>query len=73
MLSRDIPSLKNRETYYIVDPEKTKDNCDPSNTFAPKVMFVTSPDKGHWGGGKREGVWTVFSRFIQLGLETNSI
>ena len=44
-----IPSLLSPETYYIVDPGKTKDNCDPATTFLPKVIIVASPDDRHWG------------------------
>ena len=68
--------------YYVVDPGKTKDNCDPSNNYNGKVIIVTSPDKRHWGGGDflKEGgiflfypVWTLHEilaakRFFGLSL-----
>ena len=36
-------------TYYIVDPGKTKDDCNPPDNFQGKVIIVASPDEGHWG------------------------
>jgi hypothetical protein len=36
-------------TYYVVDPGKTKDSCDPSQDFIGKVIIVASPDGRHWG------------------------
>ena len=35
--------------YYVVDPGKTRDDCDPPNEFLGKVIIVASPDEGHWG------------------------
>ena len=59
-----IPSLLSPETYYIVDPGKTKDNCDPATTFLPKVIIVASPDDRHWGESEfrkmRDGVGGFF-------------
>ncbi len=48
--ARQIPSLKLPSSYYIVDPGRTKDDCVPTDNFQPKVILVTSPDSGHWGG-----------------------
>jgi hypothetical protein len=45
----NIASLNSESTYYVVDPGKTKDSCDPSSTFEAKVMIVASPDSRHWG------------------------
>jgi hypothetical protein len=45
-----VPSLRLRSTYYIVDPGKTKDSCDPDASFEPSVIIVASPDDRHWGG-----------------------
>jgi hypothetical protein len=45
-----IPSLRQSSTYYIVDPGKTKDNCDPDASFRPSVIVVAAPDERHWGG-----------------------
>ena len=39
-----IPSLKCPDTYYIVDPGRSKDNCDPPANFQAKVILVPSPD-----------------------------
>jgi hypothetical protein len=50
----EIFSLRDQLTYYIVDPGKTKNSCNPSNTFAPKVILVTSPDVRHWGESEFE-------------------
>ena len=54
----DIPSLKLKSTYYVVDPGETKESCDPGAKFKSRVIIVTSPDEKHWGGGefiKRRG------------------
>ena len=48
----DIPSLKVESTYYVVDPGKTKESCDPDERFKPRVIIVASPDERHWGGGE---------------------
>jgi hypothetical protein len=40
---------KDPTVYYIVDPGKTKNSCDPPTRFRPKVIIVTSPDSRHWG------------------------
>jgi hypothetical protein len=37
-------------TYYVVDPGRTKDNCNLADNFKGKVIIVASPDDGHWGG-----------------------
>jgi hypothetical protein len=35
-----IASLENRLTFYIVDPGKTKDSCNRSDLFQPKLLIV---------------------------------
>jgi len=45
----DIPSLRDPKTYYVVDPEKTKDSCDPSLFVKAKVIINSSPNPMHWG------------------------
>jgi hypothetical protein len=64
-LQRDsIESLESTETYYIVDPGRTKDSCDKGTNFKPKVILVTSPDERHWGSTefekKRDGIRGFF-------------
>jgi hypothetical protein len=54
----EIPSLNDPSAYYVVDPGKTTESCDPDARFLPKVILVTSPDSKHWGDGeffKRRG------------------
>jgi hypothetical protein len=51
MSSNDIASLKKKETFHIVDPGKTMNTCDYDNFFQAKLLIVSSPDEGHWGGG----------------------
>lgn len=46
---RNIDSLEKRDTYYIVDPAHTKDDCNPASDFVPKFILVTSPHDSHWG------------------------
>ena len=45
-----IPPLKNRETYFIIDPGVTTTNCNPDPNVKAKVLIVASPDERHWGG-----------------------
>jgi hypothetical protein len=64
-LERDeIPSLLSTQTYFIVDPGVTKDNCNEDTNFKPKVIIVSSPDEHHWGGSdfekEREGIEGFF-------------
>jgi hypothetical protein len=40
---------KYESTYYVVDPGKTKDDCDLSLIFLGKVIIVASLDDRHWG------------------------
>lgn len=47
----DIPALRNKETYYIVDPGQTKENCNPEGGVMGRVIIVASPDERHWGSG----------------------
>jgi hypothetical protein len=49
---RNIGSLNSKLTYYVVDPGKTKDSCDPGDNFQAKVIIVASPDSRHWGGSE---------------------
>jgi hypothetical protein len=67
-----IPSLENQSTYYIVDPGKTKDSCDPPDDFLPKSILVTSPDEGHWGSAfdkRRDNVLGCFKIYPVWSLE----
>lgn len=50
----NIPSLNEPDTYYVVDPGKTKTSCDPSHLVAARVIIVASPDDRHWGGNAFE-------------------
>ena len=64
------PSLRNRHTYYIVDPGKTKTSCDPSSSVEPKSYhsFLT-PNSNHWGGAqfrKLRGVGNIRSFYTCL-------
>ena len=45
-----IPSLKNPNTYYIVDSGDKDTSCNPGYLFEPKVIIVPSPNSKHWGG-----------------------
>jgi hypothetical protein len=61
-LYQDIKSLSQNEkppNYYVVDPYKTKDNCDiddANKAFTGKFILVSSPDSCHWGGSEFEKV-----------------
>eukprot|EP00978_Attheya_sp_CCMP212_P004726 scaffold10364_cov61-Attheya_sp.AAC.2 len=46
----DIPSLLDTETYYLVDPGRTKTSCNPGPFVLARVVIVASPDEQHWGG-----------------------
>mmetsp|Transcript_11453 Transcript_11453/g.16314 ORF Transcript_11453/g.16314 Transcript_11453/m.16314 type:complete len:263 (+) Transcript_11453:1872-2660(+) len=50
----EIPSLLDPETYYIVNPGKTKTSCDPGPFVVCRVIIVASPDEQHWGGSAFE-------------------
>jgi GTPase SAR1 family protein len=58
--SFDILNYNSESTFYVVDPGKTKDDCDPPSFFKGKVIIVASPDDKHWGAGEfikdRDGV-----------------
>jgi hypothetical protein len=45
-------SIHNESTYYVVDPERTKDTCDPDKDYKGNVIIVASPDEGHWGASE---------------------
>jgi Retrotransposon hot spot protein len=46
----DIPSLRNPESLYILDPGQTLDNCNPVSVYLKaRVILVSSPDSRHWG------------------------
>jgi hypothetical protein len=65
----EIPSLRKQSTYYVVDPGKTKSNCDPSDAFQAKVILVSSPDNEHWGKfefAKQRGTVLGFFKFFPL-------
>jgi hypothetical protein len=37
--------------YYVVDPGNTRSiDCNPPSLFNGKVIIISSPDDGHWGG-----------------------
>jgi hypothetical protein len=61
-LYQDMKSLSQKEkppNYYIVDPYKTKDNCDiddEDGSFKGRFVLVSSPDSCHWGGSEFEKV-----------------
>lgn len=45
-----IPSLREPNTYFIVDPGQTNVCCNSPDAFMAKVIIVTSPTKSiHWG------------------------
>jgi hypothetical protein len=46
----DIPSLKDPESFFIIDPGSTTDSSDPEALEA-KLIIVSSPNSKHWGGG----------------------
>ncbi len=51
-------NINQLSTYYIVDPGKTKDDCNLPDDFRGKVIIVASPDERHWGASefvKRRG------------------
>jgi hypothetical protein len=62
-----IPVLKKESTYYIIDPRKTTDSCDPGDEFEGKVIIPSSPNSRHWGNQEftknRDGVFGVFHFF----------
>jgi hypothetical protein len=56
-------------TYYIVDPGKSKNDCNPRTDFLPKVILVASPDSRHWGGSefiKRRGTVKGIMRYFPV-------
>jgi hypothetical protein len=64
-----IPSLRERSTYYVVDPGQTKDDCNPNGMFQAKVILVVSPDDRHWGESefaKIRGLVQGFFRFFPV-------
>ena len=68
-----VDSLLDPMTYYVVDPGKTKDNCDPNTDLKAKVIVVTSPDERHWGESEfakqRGSVLGIFKFFPLWSLE----
>jgi hypothetical protein len=65
----NIESLKSKSTYYVVDPGKTKESCDPGDDFQAKVIIVASPDSRHWGDSmfrKARGTVKGFFRFFPV-------
>jgi hypothetical protein len=72
---KEISSLQNVETYYIVDPSISKDSCDKGCTFKPKLIIVTSPDERHWGEssfGKSSHYFSGIFKYMPL-WELNEI
>lgn len=49
-VSSHIPALLDPETYYLIDPGKTKTSCNPGPFVVCRVIIVASPDDRHWGG-----------------------
>ena len=49
-VSSDIPALLDPETYYVIDPGKTKTSCNPGPFVVCRVIIIASPDERHWGG-----------------------
>jgi hypothetical protein len=49
-----IPSLALSSTYYIVDPGRTHDSCDPPLCFKPKVLILAPLRSRHWGNSSFE-------------------
>ena len=47
----EIPSLDDNSTYFVVDPGRTQENCNPDETFKPGVIIISSPDEANWGAG----------------------
>jgi hypothetical protein len=48
----DIEALKQNTTFFIIDPDKTADTCDPSVFVMAHVIINASPANGHWGGNE---------------------
>jgi hypothetical protein len=42
----EIPSLGERDTYYVVDPGPTTRDCNPDDYFPARVIIVSSPSIG---------------------------
>ena len=42
-------NVNNESVYYVVDPGKTKDNCNLGDNFKGNVIIVASPEESHWG------------------------
>jgi hypothetical protein len=49
-----IPSLMLSSTYYIVDPGRTTESCDPPASITAKVIIVGSPGDEYWGRARFE-------------------
>ena len=52
--SPKIASLSKTSTYYVIDPGKSKDSCDPKDDFQARVIIISSPNEKHWGAGEFE-------------------
>jgi hypothetical protein len=65
-----IAALQNEDTYFIVDPDETKRNCNPIAEVAARVIIVASSDDRHWGKScsrriphkEMEGSFVIFLR-----------
>ena len=44
-----IDALLDPNTFFVIDPQKTKDSCDPSAKVKARVIINASPDMRHWG------------------------
>jgi hypothetical protein len=62
-----IPSLRNENTYYVVDPGDFETSVNPSSDVCAKVIINASPDSKHWGnyygkdgGGRRLGEFRYY-------------
>ena len=49
---KNIESLDEPSTYYVVDPGETKNSGNPMAGFMPRVIIISSLDDKHWGRGE---------------------
>lgn len=48
----DVPGLNDSSTFYLIDPGKTNDSCDPADSVLASVIICPSCDSSHWGGSE---------------------
>jgi hypothetical protein len=48
IIDQESPDFRN--TFYLVDPGKTRDDCTPSDTFLVNMILNAAADDRHWGG-----------------------